>query len=244
MTTTAPSPIVLGPIRTERWDNVLAIDLTSASPELRIGRDQQLPRASLVVTSAARSIIDGSRAGDKVRTIAVVGTNGDPSLHPGLREISENLVTLRNKWYPRAKLVILTDGQRLGDPEVRRALGFYDRPTLPMEWGSAKGFTRMTGCKGPELGQRVHAMAGLEKLHVQISFVRGPVDNTSETELKGIIKRLLEIRPAAVEILTKAAMVSKKRLKPITPKKLESLADDIAEATGLKISLHSEHSPL
>ncbi|MAE27549.1 MAG: hypothetical protein CMJ87_01025 [Planctomycetes bacterium] len=244
MTTTAPSPIVLGPIRTERWDNVLAIDLTPAAPELLIGRGNQLPRASLVVTSAARSIIDGSRAGEKVRTIVVTGTNGDPSLHPGLREISENLVTLRNKWYPRAKLAILSDGRQLENPDVRRALGYYDRPTITMEWGSAKGFTRMTGCKGPELARRVHALAGLEKLHVEINFVRGPVDNTSDAELKGIIKRLVEIRPAAIEILTSTASVSGKRLKPFTPKQMDVLADTLAEATGLKVSLYSESSPV
>jgi wyosine [tRNA(Phe)-imidazoG37] synthetase (radical SAM superfamily) len=244
MTTTVSSPIIQGPVRTQRWDSVLAIDLTPTAPSLLIGRGEQLPRASLVVTSVARRVIDGSRAGEKVRAIVVLGTNGDPSVHPGLREISENLVALRNKWYPRAKLVILTDGHRLNDPEVRRALGYYDRPTLPLDWGTSKAFTRMTKCKGPELGQRVHAMAGFEKIHIQIRFVRGPVDNTSESELKGIIKRLLEIRPTVVEILTEGVTVSNKRLKPFTPKRMESLADEIAEATGLKVTIHEETSPV
>ena len=67
-----------------------------------------LARGSVVVTSSARRLIDLSKGGEKVETIAVIGSEADPASHPDLREITENLRILRTKWFPRAKLALFT----------------------------------------------------------------------------------------------------------------------------------------
>jgi len=102
MTALDPKALLSGPSPTEPWGRTLRLDLGALDATLAISRDNRLPRASVVVTLAAQELMRLSKAGEKVQTILVVGSEVDPTRHPGFREISENLRALRTKWFPRA----------------------------------------------------------------------------------------------------------------------------------------------
>src|SRR5262245_3164360 len=112
--------VVYGPTKSRRLGHSLGINPVPSSREsceatcvycLKgtpdgvpiLSRANQLPSAGVIVTSAARRIIELSKAGEKIESITVAG-NGDPTKHTNLLEIAENLRDLRNKWFNKASL--------------------------------------------------------------------------------------------------------------------------------------------
>jgi hypothetical protein len=238
-----PKAVVSGPSPYEPWGRSLRIDLGALDATLAISRDNRLPRASVVVTLAAQELMRLSKAGEKVHTVLVVGSEVDPTRHPGFREISENLRALRTKWFPRAKLTLISDDPDLSSLEVRIALGNYDRPVVRMEYGTVKTFQKLTGHKSTELSKIVKQLSTLERLTVQAQFVRGEVDNSTDSEVKGWIKRLRDLEPQEVMISTPPARKRKGLPQGIPPSRLQEIGDLVSEEVGATVTI-VEHADL
>ena len=232
-----PKSLISGPTRTERWGRTLTIDLGALNATLAISRDNRLPRAAVVVTLAAQEMMRLSKGGDKVDNILVVGSEVDPTRHPGFREISENLRALRNKWFARAKLNLISDDPSLADAEARITLGIYDNPVVRLEYGTTKTFQKLTGHKPAELGEIIKHLSTLDRVIVQACFVRGEVDNSTESEVKGWIKRLRDVDPAEVLISTPPSAKKKGRPQGITPTRLNEIVELVTEETSATVTI-------
>jgi hypothetical protein len=232
-----PDSIITGPSRIARWGQAVKIDLGGLNSSLAISRDNRLPRAAVVVTLAAQELMRLSKAGDKVENILVMGSEVDPTLHPGFREISENLRALRDKWFPRAKLNLITDFSVLDDAEVRIALGFYNNPVVRIEYGTVKTFHALTGRKTTDLGEMVHQLSTLERVIVRTNFVRGKIDNSTEAEVKGWIKRLHEVKPAEIQITSPPDRARKGQPQGITKARMQQIVDQVTEEIGATITM-------
>jgi wyosine [tRNA(Phe)-imidazoG37] synthetase (radical SAM superfamily) len=247
MANAAHHAIVFGPVKSRRLGISLGINPTPTSREKCppncvfcqkgtadtvpiLARANQLPSAGVIVTSAARRIIEINRAGEKLESITVVG-NLDPTMHPNLLEIAENLRDLRNKWFPKADLSLISDSTGLGSDEVRRALRVFDRPILRFEWGTQKLFTALTGRAAAEYKQVCEALTALDRLVVQAHF--GP-SNSAEADVKAWEKKVEELRPKEIQILSsEPAGKRAAKGKGLSNAKLEELATALSEATGI-----------
>lgn len=226
-------PIFSGPLKSSRLGATLGVDLGSQDMALAVSRDNRMPRASVVVTTAARHIIRISKAGEKIESIAVYGSKTDPTLHPDFREITENLRDLRNKWFNKAKLCLILDEPRLEVVELRHVLGIYDRVYLRMEWGTAKTFAAMTGRKSGEFANYLDNLGHVEHLVVQARFLRGDVDNSTEAEVKAWVKKIGELKPREVAILNAESKGSAKKAKSASKSRLNEIAAEVTEKTGI-----------
>jgi len=217
--------LVRGPERCGHLGQCLLIEPTCSTH-----RKNTFPSQAVVVTTAARRMIELSKAGEKLKHIVVLGEH-DPTLHPDFRAISENLRELTNKWFPRAKLCLLSDSMQLHQPEVRIALSSYHKPILRLEAGTQKTFKSLTGAKPKEFKQMVDQLTRLEidRLILQACFVRGAADNTTDNEIKSWMRYVADVHPAAVQIYTLPKADSKKDLKPVTKTKLEKIAAVVNE---------------
>ncbi len=232
-----PNSIITGPSRSPRWGRALTLDLGAPDATLAISRENRLPRPSVVVTLAARELMRLSKGGEKVDNILVVGSEVDPTHHPGFREISENLRALRNKWFPRAKLNLVSDDPRLNDAETRIALGIYDNPVVRLEYGTVKTFRKLTGHKSTVLSEIVRHLSSLEHVIVQAQFVRGEVDNSTESEVKGWIKRLRDVEPQEVLITSPPPQQRKGRPRGISDTRLKEIAELVTEEVGASVTV-------
>ncbi|MCB9914067.1 MAG: hypothetical protein H6828_02825 [Planctomycetes bacterium] len=232
-----PDSIITGPSRSPRWGQALTIDLGGLDSTLAISRENRLPRAAVVVTLAAQELMRLSKAGEKVENILVVGSEVDPTMHPGFREISENLRSLRDKWFPRAKLNLLTDFSVVDDAEVRVAMGFYNNPVVRLEYGTVKTFKALTGRKTSHLGEIVHQLASLERVIVQANFVRGSVDNSTDSEVRGWIKRLRDVRPEEVQITSPPPRARKGQPQGISKQRMQEIVEQVTEEVGATVIL-------
>ncbi len=235
------APLLHGPHPTSRMGIVLALDLTAPQTNLVTERGSQLPRASLVVTTAARRIIELSKAGDKVECIAVLGTGGEPLEHPDIKEVTENLRALRDKWFSRAKLCLFSSAKDLSSYPVRASLSMYNRLFLDFEWGTTKVFTALTGQKSTVLASLCKQLTSFEHVTLQTRFVRGDVDNSTANEIKAWLKRVEEIGPHEIHVLNEVPQTSKK-LKTVTKSRLTQIVDEIAEKSGVPVHVHEAES--
>lgn len=247
MANAAYHAIVFGPVKSRRLGISLGINPTPSSREQCppncvfcqkgtadsvpiLARANQLPSAGVIVTSAARKIIEMQKAGEKLESVTVVG-NQDPTMHPNLLEIVENLRDLRNKWFPKADLSLLSESTGLGSDEVRRALRVFDRPILRFEWGTQKLFTSMTGRPANDYKQICEALTALDRLVVQASF--GP-QNSAEADVKAWAKKVEELRPKEIQILSSEPAGKKaSKSKGLSNAKLEELATSLADEVGI-----------
>ncbi|MDP6408528.1 MAG: hypothetical protein QGI46_04035 [Planctomycetota bacterium] len=196
----SPSALLSGPETLDPWGACVRIDLGQPDSTLAISRENRLPRASVVVTMAARELMRLSKGGDKLKSILVIGSEVDPTQHPAFKEITENLRELRNKWFPRAKLCLISNDPDLERVEVRLAIGAYDRPMIRFEAGTARTFARLTGHKSTRFRQLAGHLESLDRVSIQACFVRGTVDNSTDSEIEGWLRRLQEVEPKEVLI--------------------------------------------
>jgi hypothetical protein len=240
-----PSPIIKGPLKSDRLGATLGIDLGFEETALSVSRDNRMPRASVVITTAARNIIRLSKSGEKVESIAVFGSQTDPTLHPDFREITGNLRDLRNKWFPKAKLWLQSDDPHFDTPNTRLALGVFDRVLVRFEWGTVKVFSAMTGRKGPELTTIQTNLTHLESLVVQARFGKGEGgDNAAPAEVKAWIKRMAEIRPREIHIPGPDAKGAKGKFKSAAKSRLTEIAAEATEKAGMPTSICASESIL
>lgn len=256
--TTAPfHSVIYGPIKSRRLGTALGINPVPSAAEgcppdctfcktgqadavPIVARMNAVPSAGVIVTAAARRIMSMSKASEKVECIAIAG-NLDPTRHHQLLTITENLRDLRNKWFPKADLAILTDGTNLEPADHRRALQIYDMPILRFEWGTVKTFTAMTGRKPDDLKTLVTHLTGMDRLILSATFVQGGPDNAVDAEVKAWIKRVEELRPKEVQIQTienPKGRAGKPRAVPAA--RLEEIAAQLTEKTGIATTVLAE----
>ena len=201
-------------------------DATSPIISLR----RKMPTPGVIVTSAARRLIELSRGGDKIETLLVTG-NLEPTSHPELVEVIENLRELRDKWFSKATLALVSDSIDVDAPHLRHALGMFDKPLVRFEWGTAKSFSSLSGRPATELKRIVEALAGLDRLILQACFTEDKKGNGSVTEVRNWIKKVAEIKPREVHLGTVAAR--KGGPKPCSSSRLEAIAVELTEKTGI-----------
>ena len=240
--------IVYGPLKTRRLGTGLGINpvpspRTDCGPDCIycktgsadavpiISRVKATPSSGVIVTSIARRVIELHRAGDKLESFTVAG-NQDPTMHPNLLAISENLRDLRNKWYPKAKLCLISDCEALTCPELRALCTIYDQPIFRFEWGTAKTYDAFRPNATLDYKTLVERLSPLERWIAQATFVQGALDNSNDREILAWIKRIEELRPREVHIYTLDGR-AKGGVKPLTASKLEEIAAKLTEKTGI-----------
>ena len=236
MVSLTPSSIFTGPKAHPRWGQTLTLDLGLPDSTLAISRDNRLPRASAVVTMAARELMRLSKAAERVDTILVTGTAADPTSHPDFKEITENLRELRNKWFSKAKLCLSCQDPQLDDAGVRIGVAAYDWPVMRLESGTARTYSKLTGRKSTQLGKIVEQLSSLERVIIRAEFVRGSVDNSTDTEVKNWIKRLQDVRPKEIQISSPNPRSSTKGgARGVTKSRLQQIVDMVADQVGAKV---------
>ncbi len=240
-----PDTLITGPKATERWGRAIFIDVGATGTTLAVSRENRLPRASVVVTLAAQELMRLSKGGEKAEHIVLIGSNVDPTQHPDFREISDNLRELRNKWFPRAKLVLISDDPKLDLPETRIALGSYDFNVMRLESGTTKTYTALTGKKSTELGMLVKHLTTVERVVVRAELSRGKIDNSSPSELKNWMRKLREVEPVEIQLSTlKGRGKPSDTRRSVSQSVLDKVAEELGDEIGTTVNVYKPGSNL
>lgn len=237
------STTVYGPLKTRRLGNSLGINL------LPIGRKvcnfeciycecgwtdksvkDRIPTHEEFVREFEDKLRELHQAGEVIDHITFAG-NGEPTLHPQFEEIIDSTIGFRNRYYPPAKIAVLSNATRIHNPTVLYAMKRIDDPILKLDAGTERMFQLIDiPDKGITLDQ---VTADLQKFNgnviIQTLFLRGVfnneiIDNTSEHELNAWIQRLLSIMPRKVMIYSIDRETPAEQLEKITKSELELIA--------------------
>ncbi len=168
----------------------------------------QLPTRGEVFTALDNKLSAMKEKGENPDVITYAG-NGEPTLHPEFHGIIDDSIALRDKYFPSARIAVLSNATTINRPDVRSALLKVDMNILKLD-SAFESTVKVHNQPNKHLDVRelINNLAGFGgNLIIQTLFLRGKyreilVDNTTEEELSAWLKALEKIKPAEVMIYT------------------------------------------
>jgi wyosine [tRNA(Phe)-imidazoG37] synthetase (radical SAM superfamily) len=221
MTVIYPSPI-FGPIHSRRLGISLGINLMPGDGkvctfdciycECGFNADHRpsspRPTREEVRKALENKLKEMQETGIKPDVLTFAG-NGEPTAHPHFPEIIDDTISLRNKYFPDAKVSILSNSTFIDRPAVVDALMKVDNNILKLDTISTKYIqtvNRPTGNYSVDnIIKNMKAFNG--HCIIQTMFMKGSyngidVNNTSDEYVLPWLKAVKEIAPSMVMIYT------------------------------------------
>lgn len=157
--------------------------------------------------------------------------NGEPTLHPEFLEIVEDVISLRDKYFPYIKIAVLSNSTTLSNANVVKALKKIDLPILKLDSVIENTFRTINNpSKTFNFNDYISNLKKFNhKLIIQTMFLRGEInnsviDNTTNYEVDELIKVLKEIKPESVMIYSLDRKAPAKNLIKISSEELREIA--------------------
>lgn len=184
-------------------------------------------------------------AGDPLDVITFSG-NGEPTLNPDFPGIIDDVIKLRDEFYPEAKVSVLTNSTRIFSPAVAEALKKIDNNILKLDSAieqtmrlidqpTSKDFTVERVVEG----LKEFAGTGI----IQTMMLRGEhggmaVDNTTPEEVDALIAAYKEIKPREIMLYSLDRSTPEEKLIKVEKPELEEIGRRIEEETGIKVQVN------
>lgn len=179
-------------------------------------------------------------AGERLDVITFSG-NGEPTLHPEFAGVIEDTLEMRDRYYPEAKVSVLSNSTMIFRPEVAEALRKADNNILKLDSAltpTIKALDRPTQ-KDFTAGKVIDGLRQFEgECVVQTLLVRGEhegvkVDNTTTEELDALLDAYKKIKPREVMLYSIDRKTPAEHLEKVGREELEAFAARVREA-GIK----------
>ncbi len=250
-----PSPI-FGPVHSRRLGVSLGINLLPEDGkfctfdciycECGFNREhrpkKKLPSRSEVKKALEERLIDMKLNGPKPDVLTFAG-NGEPTSHPNFAEIIDDTLALRDKYFPEAKVSVLSNSTFIHKPDVFDALNRIDNNILKLDTVD-NDYILMTD--RPNCNYDVEKIIeGMKSFNgnciIQTMFMKGTsngisVDNTTDDFVLPWIEKIKEIAPRQVMIYTIDRETPDKNLLKATHNELNRIGKLIEDA-GIPVSI-------
>jgi wyosine [tRNA(Phe)-imidazoG37] synthetase (radical SAM superfamily) len=167
--------------------------------------------------------------------------NGEPTLHPDFPGIIDDCISLRDRYFPEAKIAVLSNATTVTKPKIKAALLKVDKNILKLDsaFDSTIEILNQPRIKinVEDLIKELIKFKG--NLIIQTLFVRGTfnnlvIDNTTSEEIGAWLKAVERIKPSEVMIYTISRDVPEGwKLKKVPVKELKEIAV-LVESIGIK----------
>lgn len=261
MTVIYPSPI-FGPIHSRRLGVSLGINLLPADGkvctfdciycECGFNHDRRphlpLPTREEVYIALESRLQDMLQNGPAPDVLTFAG-NGEPTVHPHFAEIIDDTLALRDKYFPQAKVSVLSNSTFIHKPAVFDALCKVDNNILKLDTVSEsyiRALDRPAGRYSVDaIIERMKAFQG--RCIIQTMFLKGIVkdvdkgqkidmNNTTDDYVLPWLHTVKEIAPRQVMIYTIDRETPDKNLCKATPEELNRIAE-LVSREGIEVSV-------
>ena len=255
MTIIFPSPI-FGPIHSRRLGVSLGINLLPDDGKVcsfdciycECGFNAEhrtkklLPTREEVRTALEEKLKDMQANGPAPDVLTFAG-NGEPTAHPHFPEIIEDTLALRDKYFPNAKVSVLSNSTFIHRPAVFEALNKIDNNILKLDTVDeeyVRVLDRPTGHYSiREIIEGMKAFKGnciIQTMFLKGSYKGQDMDNTSDKFVLPWLEAVKEIAPRQVMIYTIDRETPDHDLQKATHEELDRIAERIRE-TGIPVSV-------
>ena len=216
-----PSPI-FGPVHSRRLGVSLGINLLPADGKVctfdclycecgfnAAHRAHQPMPAREEVAVALENRLAAMKAEGAALDVLTFAGNGEPTIHPHFPEIIDDTLRLRDKYFPLAKVSVLTNATLVARPAVFEALSRVDNNILKLDTVNEEYIRfvdRPTSAYNlAQIVERLAAFGG--NAVIQTMFMKGvvdgkSVDNTGEEYVLPWLEAVKKIAPREVMIYT------------------------------------------
>lgn len=215
--------IIFGPVKSRRLGVSLGINLLPVKRKIcnfnciycecgLSGEDDNklnhLPGRNDVYKALEKKLSEMKENNQPPDVITYAG-NGEPTLHPEFPGIIDDSIMLRNKYFPEARIAVLSNATTISKPAIKKSLLKVDQNILKLDSAISS-----TICTNNQPNREINAeelienLAGYNgKLIIQTLFLRGSfqgkiIDNTTAAEVEAWINAIKKIRPSEVMIYT------------------------------------------
>jgi wyosine [tRNA(Phe)-imidazoG37] synthetase (radical SAM superfamily) len=249
--------IVFGPVKSRRLGVSLGINLLPVDAKVcsfdcvycecgtnKEHRGGKLPNSSEVL-NALESKLKEMQSNHEAPDVITFAGNGEPTLHPEFATIIDETLRLRDAYFPKANVSVLSNATQLGSPRVFEALKRVDQAILKLDSAHPKTIALLdrpvsSAFNVEKLVEQLKAFNG--KLIVQTLFTRGQYggqhfDNTTEEEIADWIGLLRQIRPESVMIYTIDRDTPIQHIEKIPLEALQQIAKRVEDEAHISVSV-------
>lgn len=243
---------VFGPIYSRRLGQSLGINLLPREGKLcnfdciycecgwnRDGlSDRNIPSLSEVRDALADNLERCSREGVKIDSITFSG-DGEPTLHPDFPAIVDVTLSLRDRFFPEARVSVLSNATRISRPSVFEALRKVDAAILKIDAPTDSLASRINRPQGEySVRDVVESLKRFEgRFVLQTMFLKSPdFDSSSGEVLSGWMDIVREVSPREIMVYTIARETPMKGLAKFTVEEMTTLLEPLlSEGYNVKI---------
>lgn len=216
-----PSPI-FGPVHSRRLGVSLGINLLPSDGKVcsfdciycECGLNtEHRPSLSLPTREEVRIALENKlkdmQANGPVPDVLTFAGNGEPTSHPHFPEIIDDTIELRDRYFPKAKVSVLSNSTFINRPKVYDALMKVDNNILKLDTVSEEYIKRVDRPAGHydlnEIIDRLKAFKGhviIQTMFMKGSFQGNNVDNTGDEFVLPWLETVKAIAPSQVMIYT------------------------------------------
>jgi wyosine [tRNA(Phe)-imidazoG37] synthetase (radical SAM superfamily) len=246
--------VVFGPVHSRRLGVSLGVNLLPADRKYctfnciycecgwnqdQINADKGLPSREFVLEKLEEKLKEMA-ANDHAPDAITFAGNGEPTIHPQFPEIMDDVVKLRDRYFPEARVTVLTNASTLQKPAVFNALKKTADSILKLDAGTEEVFRLInsprSGITLKSIVEKLKEFNG--ELIIQTLFLRGTVDgmvvdNTRDPEFSSWLKLIKEIHPKYVMIYPIDRETPNTTLEKVPFEELKQIATRV-EAAGIK----------
>lgn len=248
---------IFGPIHSRRLGVSLGVNLSPSDGKVcsfdclycEAGFNAQgpgttgLPSRGKVKADLDAKLKSMSEAGEPLDVITFSG-NGEPTLHPDFEAVIDDVISLRDKYFPDVKISVLCNSTRLSDQGVVRALHRVDNAILKLDSAITPTMRQIDRPLSPSftsesvIDQLVDF--GPDAI-IQTMLLRGeydgkPVDNTTSAEIDALLDAYRRIMPRQVMLYSIDRKTPAEHLVKVPREQLEAVAERV-RALGIDVTV-------
>ena len=247
--------IIFGPVRSRRLGVSLGINLLPTKRKIcnfnciycECGWTQDIEKAVShlpgreEVYNALDSKLSELIKKNIIPDVITYAGNGEPTLHPDFPGIIDDSIILRDKYFKKARIAVLSNATTISNPLIKNALLKVDQNILKLD--SAFDSTIKIHNQprvNVNVEELINNLIGFDgKLIIQTLFLRGihngkVVDNTTRVEIREWLKAIERIKPSEVMIYTISRDTPEgARLKKVPLNELKEIAA-LVESIGIR----------
>ncbi len=168
----------------------------------------KLPGREEVYNALDKKLSEMKVKGQSPDVITYAG-NGEPTLHPEFPGIIDDSITLRDKYFPKAKIAVLSNSTTINNRLIKAALLKVDMNILKLDSAIGSTVKIHNQPRGNfNIEKVIDDLAAFNgKVIIQTLFLRGlynnnVIDNTTPAEISAWIEAIRRIKPSEVMIYT------------------------------------------
>ena len=252
MQTVMFSDTVFGPIHSRRLGTSLGVNLSPRDGKVctfdclycEAGYNAQGPGRAEVARLLEERLLQLRDDGTTIDVITFSG-NGEPTVNPDFPGIIDDTMALRDRYFPEAKVSVLTNSTMLGRSDTTEALRRVDNCILKLDSAVAQTVRLLDRPTSPafDVEKVIGQLAEFgQAAIIQTMLTRGShagvaVDNTTDAEIGALIDAYRRIGPREIMLYSLDRPTPELSLQRVPREELETIAARITAATGIPVQV-------